>query len=92
MEKVEGTYTSERYLIGFYCDHCGKKIGDAEEFDDGYIPTPDNAYELRGIDLRFHGLMTNQKDHPYHIEFRTPILLCEDCYNKMYDEYTENDE
>lgn len=39
MQKVEERKIEvERRVYSFYCDGCGKFLGESEEWDDGYVP------------------------------------------------------
>lgn len=43
VKTTEQEVTKIDTLYHYYCDECGKHLGDVREFDDGYVPEPDNC-------------------------------------------------
>lgn len=63
-----------RNLHIFYCEKCGKKIMESQEFDDGYYAEPDWIDE--SIFVR-----ANKNRYIYQAGY-----FCEDCWKKATDE------
>ena len=70
-----GTVLSEKEekrvinVVEYYCDRCGKFLGESEECDDGYIPIPNSVNKTDG-ELRLFGTT-----------FKVPsLMLCDECY------------
>lgn len=68
---TERKETVIKTYVDFYCDRCGKFMGQGEEDEDGYCPLPIEAYE---VEPYFKGF-----GYPIELERK---ILCEDCCNK----------
>mgnify|MGYP003302124354 CR=1 FL=1 len=66
------TKMEARNYTEYYCDKCGKFIGETEEYPDGYEKSPD-MYSIY-MDIRFDG-----KHYVYRGEGGA---MCEDCFEK----------
>lgn len=57
-------------VIEFYCDDCGKFLGQSEEYDDGYIP------EIGEYKEEFYL-------HEFNGWYRINKTLCDECKDKL---------
>mgnify|MGYP006996291507 CR=1 FL=1 len=72
MEKVEEKIVeAKRKIHKFYCDKCGKYLGENEEYDDGYYE--DIGYVIKRI-------VVNEKQYLYKRH------LCDKCKEKFYED------
>lgn len=70
MEKsIEKTVVSIKTTHQFYCDDCGKFLGESDECDDGWYPTP-KAVIGRRISWRVNG-----------VGYKIEKCICEECDN-----------
>lgn len=69
--KVE-TFTRTTYRYKFYCDDCGAYLGESEEYDDGYLPDPDDVYCL--------DLSIDVGEDTFYFK---KDCICKQCYSKL---------
>lgn len=49
MQKAENFSANGRVIFGFYCDKCGRKIGESSSDDNKYMPRPSGCHELNDL-------------------------------------------
>lgn len=62
-------------VVEWYCDKCGKLIGETGYFDDGYCPNPQGAHEDRPLFKGFNASYSGPQ-----------LVLCDYCVEEFRSE------